>query len=183
MNWASLSLFGRPSWVRWIILLPAIGLSALVLIFTFNVIFRIGDWFGDSFVGAAWMWGTTFFQAAVVPSTLVTTGFLIAPTGRRWIAIAVMLAIWAWLAGPLLSPDTGDFLAPDDAWVYGWLVIAAGAAAYAAINAWGMAPTLQLLELDMRLDADMPAYCHNCGTEAKPYDRFCTICGVALGKA
>ena len=37
MGWAAIFLLRLPSWVRWIILLPALGLSALLLTITFNV--------------------------------------------------------------------------------------------------------------------------------------------------
>lgn len=192
VGWASIALLGRPSWIRWIILLPAIILSAFILIFTFNVIFWIGDLFGESFVGTAWMWGTTFTQAVVVPGTIVTTGYVIAPNGRRWIAGAVMLAIWAWLAGTLFDPETSEFLASEvDVWFYGWLVVAAGAAAYAAIKAWVMEPLLRLAELEMRdkFDAETQttpvppqttavAHCVECGGEISPDASFCDNCGT-----
>jgi hypothetical protein len=188
---ATLGLFGLPIWVRWTILLPAIVFSAFILIVTFNVIHSIGDWFGESFVGTAWMWGTTFIQSAVVPSLLVTTAFMIAPNGRRWIATALMLVIWTWLAGTLFDPDTGEFVS-ESLMFYGALLLAAFSALAAVRKAWIMEPVLRLMESEFKRDttpADAehygeavvePQYCNTCGAKLSAGTLFCSSCGVSL---
>jgi len=42
---ASIRLARLPGWVRWIILLPSLGLSGSLLIITFNLVFWVGSWF------------------------------------------------------------------------------------------------------------------------------------------
>jgi hypothetical protein len=147
----SLAMLALPRWVRWLSVLPALALGAVVLLFTFNLVFWIGDWFGETFVGKAWTWVTTFAQAVVVPTALVNIASLVAPSGRRWVAIGVMLAIWVWLFGTLLNPDTGQYRgAESGAWFYGWLALAALAAAYQSLKVWAFEPVLLAMERERR---------------------------------
>ena len=182
MGWAAIFLLRLPSWVRWIILLPALGLSALLLTITFNVIFWIGAGFGDSFVGTAWMWVTTFTQAVVVPRMLVAAGYATAPNGRRWVSVGIMIMIWVWVAGVLLDPETVHFsYTESDFWgFYGALVVTAGSAAYAVNRYWNLDLLYRLVESEMRgeSDTEIPSSCHNCGTETLPSDSFCPNCGA-----
>ena len=181
---ASIRLARLPGWVRWIILLPSLGLSGSLLIITFNLVFWVGSWFGDTFVGTAWIWGTTFIQAAIVPSMLVSTGFVVAPAIHRWVAIAVMIAIWLWVAGLILDPETGNFSPREsDFWgFYGALALSACAAAYGVSKVWRWDQLIRLLELGLQVDGAvvLPVSCPNCGAISDPTESFCVDCGAEL---
>ena len=182
VGWAAIFLLRLPSWVRWIILLPALVLSGLLLMITFNIIFWIGGWFGDSFIGTAWMWVTTFTQAVVVPRMLVAAGYATAPNGRRWISVGIMIMVWVWVAGVLLDAETVRFsYTESDFWgFYGALVVTAGSAAYAVHKYWNLDLLYRLLESDMRgeSDTEIPSFCHMCGTEMLPSDSICPKCSA-----
>ena len=155
---------------------------------------------------------TTFTQSVIMPRILVATGYMIAPAVRRLIAIVVMLAIWSWLAGTLLDPDTGDFAPPEsDVWAfYGWLVVAAGSAAYAVIKFWNLDPLLRLVEQEMRGEFDPSEhiteqvgeqevhlgehvgqapdteislqFCPSCRNErVSQHEHYCRFCGAQYG--
>ena len=181
----SLGLSRMPTWLRWVILIPAIVVFSLILIIAFNVIFLIGDWFGESFVGTAWEWGATFIQSAIVPSLLVTTAFLIAPNGRRWIAIAMMLVIWLTLFGSLFDSNSADnSLIEFDTLFHGALLLAAVSAAWGVLKMWDMEPMLRALESGTGHDvpnSDIPDYAAHYGG-AKPDSEICTTCGESLGE-
>jgi len=151
---------------------------------TFNVIFWIGSWFGDSFTGTAWVWVTTFTQATVVPRMLVAAGYVTAPNGSRWISVGIMVVIWVWVAGVLFDPATEHFSYTEfDFWAfYGALVVTAGSAAYAVNKFWHLEPLFRLLELEMRgeSDTEIPSSCHICGAETRPSDSFCVNCGAGV---
>ena len=142
--WLGLILLPVPSWIRWVILIPATILTFFIAIFTFNIIFWIGDWYGESFLGTVWDWVTTFVQASLVPTLLVTNVSLIAPRGRVWIAVATMLLIWLWLVGVFLDPQTGK--QGFDLLFHGFILVAALSAAWGVIKVKTMEPLFRLIE-------------------------------------
>lgn len=145
--WAALLMLVLPKWMRWILVIPVFWASGVALILIFNAVFWVGGWFSGSFVGTAWVWVATFFQALTVPAALVGITSVVAPSGRRWVALLSMLAVWIWLLGTFVDPATGNLdFSGFPAWYYLAYGVAALSAAYNALKIATLEPALRALE-------------------------------------
>ena len=143
-SWLGLLLLPVPRWIRWIILIPVTVITFFIITFTFNVLYWIGDWYGDSFFGTLWLWVTSFTHAVFLPNVLVTNATFLAPNGRIWISVATMLLIWLFLLG--LAFDTEQGITGFDLLFHGALVMGAISALWRVLSLKSLIPLLQHLE-------------------------------------
>lgn len=152
-NWLGLVLLPVPGWIRWILLIPVVIISFLIITVAFNVIFWFGGWYGDSFLGTIWVWGATITQAVLLPYLLINNSFVVAPKARLAVAMITMLLIWIWLLGAAVDTESG--VTGFEFGFHGALILSAVTALWRVVEIKKLIPLLEFMEREDRPETDL----------------------------
>lgn len=135
-----------PGWIRWLLLIPVAIFTFFTTMVAFELVSLPGAWFGESFFGTLWTWFTTLTLVGLIPTLVVTNTSIVAPKGRIWVAIGIMLYIWLTLSDTFLAPppDVQGF----DFQFHGALVVAVISSIHGVGHVWTLTPILKLMEIE-----------------------------------